>query len=173
MPDCCSLVVKFTTWPMLVTFYPNLMPLWGTRNYKRQGIISGMLVIWGLFLNTTAGTSCFFQCLNRVYCLLFSYIFNICMKSKQVLLGVILFIAACPQRILFFNRYLLYLHFKCCTLSWSPLWKSPIPPPPLQPTHTCFLALAFPYTGSQAFTGARASPPIDDLLGHPLLHMQL
>jgi hypothetical protein len=35
------------------------------------------------------------------------------------------------------------------TLSWFLLWKSPIPPPPAhQPTHSCFLALAFPYTGA-------------------------
>ena len=35
-----------------------------------------------------------------------------------------------------------------------------------------FLALAFPYTGAYNLTGPRSSPPIDDLLGHSLLHMQ-
>ena len=30
-----------------------------------------------------------------------------------------------------------------------------------------------PILGHRAFTGPRASPPIDDWLGHPLLHMQL
>jgi hypothetical protein len=34
----------------------------------------------------------------------------------------------------------------------------PLPPPAPQPTHSCFLAQAFPYTG----TGPRAFPPIDD-----------
>ena len=40
----------------------------------------------------------------------------------------------------------------------------PIPPPP------CFPVLAFPYTG--AFTGPRASPPIDAQQSHPLLHLR-
>jgi hypothetical protein len=30
-----------------------------------------------------------------------------------------------------------------------------------------------PTLGLRAFTGPRDSPPIDDQLGHPLLHMQL
>jgi hypothetical protein len=30
-----------------------------------------------------------------------------------------------------------------------------------------------PTLGHWAFTGPRTSPPIDDRLGHPLLHMQL
>jgi hypothetical protein len=47
------------------------------------------------------------------------------------------------------------------------------PPPAPQPTHSNFLALAFPYMGHRIFTGPRVSPPIDDQLGHPLLHMQL
>jgi hypothetical protein len=33
--------------------------------------------------------------------------------------------------------------------------------------------LHFPTLGHRAFIGQRASPPIDDWLGHPLLHMQL
>jgi hypothetical protein len=49
-----------------------------------------------------------------------------------------------------------------------------LPPPPAhQHTHSHFLALAFPMLGHRAFTGQRPSPPIDVLLGHPLLHMQL
>jgi hypothetical protein len=50
----------------------------------------------------------------------------------------------------FFIRYFLYLHFKCYLLSWFPLQKTPLSPPPLthQPTHSCFLALAFPYIGA-------------------------
>ena len=31
----------------------------------------------------------------------------------------------------------------------------------------------FPILGHRTFTGARAAPPIDDRLGHPLLHIQL
>jgi hypothetical protein len=40
----------------------------------------------------------------------------------------------------------LYLHFKYYPCSWFPLWKPP--PSAHQPTHNCFLALAFPYTGA-------------------------
>lgn len=47
------------------------------------------------------------------------------------------------------------------------------PPPAHQPTHSCFLALAFPFMGHRAFIGPIASPPLDDRLGHSLLHMQL
>ena len=50
----------------------------------------------------------------------------------------------------------------------------PLPPPPApQPTHSGFLALASPILGHRIFRRPRASPPIDDWLGHPLLHMQL
>ena len=55
--------------------------------------------------------------------------------------------------------------------------KIPYPFPPLPahlPTHSHFLVLAFPYVFTHiTFTGPKASPPIDDWLGHPLLHMQL
>jgi hypothetical protein len=53
--------------------------------------------------------------------------------------------------------------------------KSPIPShhSAPQPTHSCFLALAFPLLGHMIFTRPRASSPIDGRLGHPLLHMQL
>ena len=49
----------------------------------------------------------------------------------------------------------------------SPL-KTPYPlpaSPAHQPTHSCFLALAFPILGHRTFTGPRASPLIDDQLG--------
>ena len=47
-------------------------------------------------------------------------------------------------------------------------------PSPCSPTHPFpFLALAFPYTGASNPHRTRASPPIDDRLGHPLLDMQL
>jgi hypothetical protein len=52
--------------------------------------------------------------------------------------------------------------------------KTPSPSPLAhQQTHSHFLALAFPYTGASNPHRTRASPPIDDRLGHPLLHMQL
>jgi hypothetical protein len=70
--------------------------------------------------------------------------------------------------------YFLHLHFKCYPLSWFPFWKPPIPStfplltniptPSSWPRHS-------PTLGS--FIEPRASPPIDDRLGHPLLHTQL
>jgi hypothetical protein len=53
--------------------------------------------------------------------------------------------------------------------------KSPIPPPipAHQPTHSHFLALAFPCTGAYYLHKTKGSHPIDGLLGYPLLHMQL
>ena len=73
-------------------------------------------------------------------------------------------------------RYLLTLHFKCCPLSWFPLWNPPIssmlplltnpPTPTSYPWHS-------PTLRHRAFIGPRASPPIDHRLGHRLLHMQL
>jgi hypothetical protein len=54
----------------------------------------------------------------------------------------------------FILRYLLYLNFKCYLLSWSLLQKPPIPSPPLapvqEPIYSCFLVLAFPYTGTSS-----------------------
>ena len=47
--------------------------------------------------------------------------------------------------------------------------NSPTP----SPTHSYFLALAFPYTGARIFRGTRSPSPIDDQTGHSLLHMQL
>jgi hypothetical protein len=57
----------------------------------------------------------------------------------------------------------------------SPKPPIPFPRPAPQPTHSGFLALAFPYTGVYDLgkTKARAFPPVVGLLGHPLLHMQL
>jgi hypothetical protein len=78
----------------------------------------------------------------------------------------------------FLIGYFLYLHFKCYPLSWFPLRKTPSPipsslplltkppTPPSWPWHS-------PILGHRAFIGQRDSPPIDDQLGHPLLHMQL
>jgi hypothetical protein len=78
--------------------------------------------------------------------------------------------------ILFFISYFFNLHFKCYSLSWFLLWNSPIPHPhPLltNPPTPASWPWHSPILGFRTFTGPRASPPIDDWLGHPLLHMQL
>jgi hypothetical protein len=76
----------------------------------------------------------------------------------------------------FFIRYFLYLHFKCYALSQFPLQKIPYPLPlplfPNPPTSTSWPRRS-PILGHRTFTGLRTSPPIDDRLGPPLLHMQL
>ena len=46
------------------------------------------------------------------------------------------------------------------------------PPPASQPTHSIFVG-NFPILGHRTFTGPKASSPIDDSLGRPLLHMKL
>jgi hypothetical protein len=46
-------------------------------------------------------------------------------------------------------------------------------PPTHPPTHSLYLHPGIPLLGYQAFTEPRASPPIDDQQGHPLLYMQL
>ena len=66
-------------------------------------------------------------------------------------------------------RYFLHLHFKY--YPGSPLYPSPAllfnPPTPASwPWHS-------PVLGHMFFARPRASPLIDGLLGHPLLHMQL
>jgi hypothetical protein len=50
-----------------------------------------------------------------------------------------------------------------------------LPPPALllNPPTTASLHWHSPVLGHMIFTRPRASPPIDGLLGHPLLHMQL
>jgi hypothetical protein len=70
----------------------------------------------------------------------------------------------------FFTRYFLHLHFKC--YPESPLYTPPTDPA-LKPTHSRFLALAFPCTRAYNLCKTKASPPNDDELYHLLLHMQL
>ena len=77
--------------------------------------------------------------------------------------------------LLFFIRYFLYLHFKCYPFSQFPLQKFHIQHPqllPNPPTPASWLWHS-PILGHRTFTRPRASPPIDNQLGHPLLHMQL
>ena len=59
----------------------------------------------------------------------------------------------------FFLNFLLdfSLYFKCYPLSWFPS-ETPLSPPlspAQQPTHCCFLALEFPYTGAQSLHRTR------------------
>jgi hypothetical protein len=71
--------------------------------------------------------------------------------SQMGLRGPHLATSVCwPFFFFFFISYFLHLHFKVYPLSKFPLQKSPIPSPnPVQqPTHSCFLALAFPCTGA-------------------------
>jgi hypothetical protein len=61
----------------------------------------------------------------------------------------------------------------------SPFLVSPPKNPQSSPLSLCFpptpasWSRPSPILGHRTFTGPRASPPIDDHLGHPLLHMQL
>jgi hypothetical protein len=51
--------------------------------------------------------------------------------------------------------------------------ENPLSPPPVpQPTHSHSWPWYSPILGHRTFSGARASPPTDDWLGHPQLHMQ-
>jgi hypothetical protein len=47
------------------------------------------------------------------------------------------------------------------------------PPPAPQLTHTHSQSWHYPILGHRTFTRPRASPPMDDRLGHPLLYIQL
>jgi hypothetical protein len=52
--------------------------------------------------------------------------------------------------------------------------KNPLSPPPApQPTHSHSWSWDSTILGHRTFTGIMASPPIDDWIGHPLLHIQL
>jgi hypothetical protein len=76
------------------------------------------------------------------------------------------------QWVFIFIRYFLYLHFKCYSLSLFPLWKPLIPSPFTLLTNSPTPASwpwHSPILGHRTFTGPRASPPIDDQLGHLLL----
>jgi hypothetical protein len=45
------------------------------------------------------------------------------------------------------------------------------PPPLTNPPNSAFWPWHSPMLGHRTFTGQMASPPIDDQLGHPLMHM--
>jgi hypothetical protein len=75
---------------------------------------------------------------------------------------------------IFFVRYFIYILNVTPFLFSPPKIPYPLPPPHApQLTHSCFLALEFPILRQRTVTGHRASSPIDDRLGHPLLHRQL
>ena len=78
----------------------------------------------------------------------------------------------------FTNFYYIFSLFTFQMLSlflvFPPKIPNPFSPPSApQPTHSHFWSWHSPILGHRAFTGPRAFPPIDDLLGHPLLHLQL
>jgi hypothetical protein len=74
----------------------------------------------------------------------------------------------------FEHRFLFYEISSSFTFQMlSPKHPIPSPCPDSQPNHSCFLALAIPCTGAYKLPRPRACPPIDGLLGHPLLHMKL
>ena len=99
-----------------------------------------------------------------------------CFPSKPIELTILLFpVTKSPNlnqqdTLLFYKKWILYL-FTFQMLSPFPfsLLQAPsIPPYPASmrvllhpPTHSCLMALAFLHTGHQAFTGPRASRPID------------
>jgi hypothetical protein len=87
----------------------------------------------------------------------------------------------CLNNLLFcrFFSFLIFLLFSLFAFQmlspflFSPQ-KSPIPSPPsYQPTYSHSWSWHAPILGHRTFTGPRASIPIDDRLGHPLLHLQL
>jgi hypothetical protein len=58
-------------------------------------------------------------------------------------------------------------------LVFPPKISYPLPLPMLPNPPTPIPGPGSPILGQRTFTGPRATPPIDDWLGHPLLHMQL
>jgi hypothetical protein len=106
----------------------------------------------------------------------FSFLFRFNLLFKFKCFFILQFYFSVSFLLFFFLGYFLYLHFKCYPLSCFPLQNPPIPSPlplltnpptlPSWPWHS-------PILGHRAFTGPMASLLIDDLLGHPLLNMQL
>jgi hypothetical protein len=89
----------------------------------------------------------------------------------QVLRGFVLFLFLC----LFLDIFFIYISH-VIPFPGSPSKNSLPPfPSPCSPTHS--LPASWPWhsptLGHQAFTGPRASPPIDAQQGHLLLHMQI
>jgi hypothetical protein len=76
-----------------------------------------------------------------VFCSWLKHLHRIIIEMFSVLcIAVYMYNIHSTLSFLFFIRYFVHLHFKCCPE--SPLY-SPCRPAP-QPTHSCFLALAFP-----------------------------
>jgi len=81
-----------------------------------------------------------------------------------------------------FFYWVFYLHFKCYSLSWFPIYKPPNPsssPSSIRvfPFRTTPLPASPPWhsptLGDPVLDRIRASLPIGAQQGHPLLHMQL
>jgi hypothetical protein len=71
-----------------------------------------------------------------------------------------MFLFVCLFFVLFTVNFLLDIYFIYIS---NAILKVPytLPHPASQPTHSCFLALAFPCTGAYDLHKTRASPPID------------
>jgi hypothetical protein len=89
--------------------------------------------------------------------------------SDQWLLTPVIFLS-------FFLLDIFFIYILMLSLSQVSPLEIPyplLPPTAPQPTHSHSRSWYSPIMGHRIFTGPRASPPIDDQLGHPLLHMQL
>jgi hypothetical protein len=94
-----------------------------------------------------------------------------CLEVEPHEMSVGVTVLFCLVWFVLFGGYFLYLHFTCYLLSWfththqKPPILSLLPcfyeGVPLPVTHSCLLALEFPYTGASTFTRPRASPPTD------------
>jgi hypothetical protein len=111
------------------------------------------LFVWGF------GSFCYF---------LFTKI-NVLLRYLFIYFDSLFCCCCCFLYFLFLIRYFLHLHFKCYSQS------SLYPPPALlpNPPTPAFWPWHSPVLGHMIFARPRASPPIDDRLGHPLLPMIL
>ena len=91
----------------------------------------------------------------------FSYFQNKCLKDVATLVCFVYQI---------FSLVTFQMLFPSLVFPPKTLYSFPLSPAQ-DPTHSHFLELSVPCTGAQNNTGPRASFPIDDQLGHPLLHM--
>ena len=112
---------------------------------------------------------------------------SICKSSKcpQNVISVLINGHTFSKDIDFFIGHFIHLHFKCYPLSRFPLPETPelilpppasvegAPPPCTHPLTPTFLPWHSPTLQHRAFTGPRASPPIDAQQGHSLLHMRM
>jgi hypothetical protein len=78
------------------------------------------------------------------------------------------------MRVLFFYYIFSLFTFQMLSPALVSLWKPPIPSIfPCSPSTPASWPWHFPILGHRTFTGSRTSPPVDDKLGRPLIHMQV